>query len=142
MIPLLDWIPRKTLVLALGLSAGITIGSLVLTPVVIARMPADYFQAQRWRSPPSGSRRPHPLLHFTVTALKNLLGASLVLAGAAMIVLPGQGLLTLIVGLGLIDFPGKHRLINAVVGRPAVLRSLNWVRTRLHRPPFLAPSMS
>ena len=139
MTPLLDWIPKKTLVLALGLSAGITIGSLALAPLIIARLPADYFQKQR-RGPRSASNGDRPLLHFTITALKNLLGIGLIVAGTAMIVLPGQGLLTLIVGLSLVDFPGKHRLINALVERPVVLRSVNLLRTKLGRPPFATPA--
>ncbi len=139
MIPLLDWIPKKTLVLALGLSAGITIGSLVLAPVIIARLPANHFQEQR-RRPREASNWRYPLLHFTVASLKNLLGVTLIVAGAAMIVLPGQGLLTMVVGLSLVDFPGRHRLINAIAGRPAVLRSLNWIRAKVRRTPFLAPA--
>ena len=139
MIPLLDWIPKKTLILALGLSAGITIGSLVLAPVFIARLPADYFQEQR-RRPREDSRSPLHLLHFTVASLKNLLGVTLVVVGSAMIVLPGQGLLTMVVGLSLVDFPGKQRLVNAIVGRPVVLRSLNWIRAKARKAPFLAPA--
>lgn len=137
MIALLDWIPRKTLVVALGLSAGISIGSLVLAPSVIARLPADYFRDQRRAR--DASRAPRPLLHFTMALLKNLLGGALIVAGAAMIVLPGQGLLTMAIGVGLVDFPGKRRLVNAVVRRPVVLRSLNWVRAKAHKAPFLEP---
>lgn len=139
MIPLLDWFPRKTVWLALGLSAGITIGSLVLAPMIIARLPADYFLEQRQRVR-EDSPSLHPVLHYTVASLKNLLGVTLIVVGAAMVPLPGQGLLTMVVGLGLVDFPGKHRLVNAVVGRPMVLHSLNWIRAKAHQAPFLTPA--
>lgn len=139
MIPLLDWIPQKTLVLALGVSAGITAGSVILAPIIIAQLPADYFQEQP-RRPREESRRAHPLLHYTVASIKNLLGAALIVVGAVMVPFPGQGLLTMIVGLGIVDLPGKHRLVTAIVRRPAVLRSLNWIRAKSHKSAFLAPA--
>ncbi len=140
MFPLTDWIPAKTLVIALGLSTVISIGSVVLAPLVIARLPPDYFQQER--RPRYLARGRRPLLHFMLTALKNLLGIGLILAGAAMILLPGQGLLTMVIGVALIDFPGKSRLVSAIVRRPTVLRSLNWIRAKVHKPPFLVPAAS
>jgi hypothetical protein len=138
MRPLIDLLPAKTLVAALGLSAVISIASLALAPLAIARLPADYFQQDRPpRRRPEGRR---PLIHFTLTALKNVFGLFLIAAGGAMIVLPGQGLLTMVVGVGLLDFPGKHHIVNAFVRRPLVLRSLNWVRAKAHKPPFAAPA--
>lgn len=139
MIPLLDWIPRKTLVLALGLSAGISIGSLILAPVVIARLPANYF-LERPRHPRETSWDPRRPLHFALAVLKNLLGVALIVIGVAMVPFPGQGLLTMVVGIGLVDFPGKQRLSNAIVRRPMVLRSLNWVRIKARKAPFSAPA--
>ena len=43
--------------------------------------------------------------------LRNAVGLVLVTAGLAMLVLPGQGIITLLVGIILMDFPGKHRLV-------------------------------
>lgn len=139
MIPLLDWIPRRTVVLALGLSAGITLGSLFLAPLAIARLPADYFLERRQRAP-EDSRSPYPVIHYTVVSLKNLLGVALLVVGTAMVPFPGQGLLTMVVGLSLVDFPGKHHLVTAVGRSPVVLRSLNWFRARAHKAPFLTPA--
>jgi hypothetical protein len=138
MIPLLDWIPPQSLVVALGLSTVISIASLLLAPIAIARLPPDYFVEDQ----PSRkvARGRHPLRHATLAALKNALGVSLIIAGAALLVLPGQGLLTMVVGVGLLDFPGRHRLVNALVHRPLVLRTLNWVRAKAHSPPFVAPA--
>ncbi|MFO8032450.1 MAG: PGPGW domain-containing protein [Desulfohalobiaceae bacterium] len=73
--------------------------------------------------------------------LKNLLGIVLVLAGLAMLVLPGQGLLSIILGLALTNFPGKFKLQRRLVGYPSVLNSLNWLRRRFGRPSFLAPEV-
>jgi hypothetical protein len=53
-----------------------------------------------------------------------------------MLVLPGQGVLTLCVSLFLLDFPGKRRLERRILGYPPVLHALNRLRTRAGQPPF------
>src|SRR4051812_30124363 len=55
-----------------------------------------------------------------------------------MLVLPGQGVLTIIAGMMLLDFPGRQRLERWLVQRPAVLRSINWRRKRNNRPLLVA----
>jgi hypothetical protein len=62
-----------------------------------------------------------------------------VVAGLVMLVVPGQGLLTLAVGLMLMDFPGKFRLERWLATRGPVWRSLNWLRKRARRPPLERP---
>ena len=71
--------------------------------------------------------------------LKNLLGFTLVLAGVAMIFLPGQGVLTIVVGLGLMNFPGKYKLERRLIRIPAVHLSINWMRKQGHKKPLLVP---
>lgn len=114
------------------------IGSLVLTvvlvPVVVVRLPADYFVASRKQA-----RQHRTPLAWCARIGKNLLGAVFVLAGIAMLVLPGQGLLTILIGLLLVEFPGKRRLELAVVRRPAIRRFLDRLRQRHGRAPFLVP---
>ena len=56
-----------------------------------------------------------------------------------MLVLPGQGVLTIVIGLLLMEFPGKTRLERWLVGRPSVLEFVNRMRTRRGRPPLQAP---
>jgi hypothetical protein len=68
--------------------------------------------------------------------LKNLLGLVLVLAGIAMMLLPGQGLLTVFVGLLLLEFPGKHRLERRLIGWGPIYRAINRLRRRAGRPPL------
>ena len=70
---------------------------------------------------------------------KNLLGAALMLLGILMLFTPGQGLLTLLVGLLLMNFPGKYRLERTLVARPGIFRSLNWLRRRRGAEPFELP---
>ncbi len=107
-------------------------------PWVVARLPPDYFnQAHRavWRS--SGEE---PWFALVLGGLKNLVGAVLVLLGVIMLVTPGQGLLTLLVGLLLMNFPGKYQLERWLVGRRGVLPALNWMRRRGGHPPFDPPT--
>ena len=137
-----DWLRGyETMLWWLGaLSIVMFVASLVALPLIVVRIPADYFA----RDPRSGSRRsgqstgPHLLGRLG----KNLLGIVLVLAGVGMLVLPGQGILTILIGLMLMDFPGKRALEQRLVQQPSVLRAINWMRAKAHRPPLEIPRSS
>ncbi len=110
------------------------IGSLLALPWVIGRLPADYFAHERrppslWADRPAASR-------LALRLGKNVLGVMLLLAGAAMLVAPGQGLLTILVGFVLIDFPGKYRLERRVASVRRVRRGLDWMRRRRGKAPL------
>jgi hypothetical protein len=68
--------------------------------------------------------------------LKNLFGAILVLAGLSMLLLPGQGILTILVGLMFLDFPGKFAMERRLVRQRPVITAINWMRRRANRPPL------
>lgn len=122
----------------LGLLSVVTfIGSLVAVPWLIGRMESDYF-LNHWHQVEERQRR-HPLLAFAILVLRNGFGLALVVAGLAMLVLPGQGLLTLIIGIGLMDFPGKRHLLNRLSRIPQVQRGLNWIRRRRGKDEFIFP---
>lgn len=114
---------------------------LVLSPVVVGwavvRLPVDYFSAGRRQ--PVAFLEGHPLLRLVVLVGKNLVGVLLVAAGVLMLFVPGQGLLTIVMGVLLVDFPGKFRLERWLVTRPAVWRSINWLRVRAGREVFRRP---
>ena len=108
------------------------VGTLAIVPLLVIRIPADYFQE-------SGRHRVNQhgrsgLVHLLLIALKNLAGAVLILLGIMMLVLPGQGLLTILIGLLLMNFPGKYRLERWLVSREPVLHSVNWLRSRRNKP--------
>ena len=65
-----------------------------------------------------------------------MLGAIFIVAGIAMIFLPGQGAITILIGITLTDFPGKYRLERWLVTRRPILRSINWLRERRGHPPL------
>lgn len=129
-----DWLARHQMLLVwLGvLSIASLLLAALLLPVVIVRLPADYFV------------REHHIGHGRRSGLdwlwhlgKNLLGAIFLLAGIAMLVLPGQGLLTILFGILLLDLPGKRRLERAIVARPGILAVVNRMRQRRGKPPIV-----
>lgn len=127
------WFQGHTTLLA-WLFAG-SIASLalcaVLLPIVVVRLPADHFSRRRPVAP-----WPRTVWNWLWHVAKNLLGAAFLLAGFAMLFLPGQGLLTMLIGLLLLDFPGKRGLERRLVARPSILRMLNAMRARRGRPPL------
>lgn len=82
--------------------------------------------------PPSGRL-------FSLRLLKNLVGWVLILAGILMVLLPGQGVITIIMGLVLSDFPGKYKLERRLAGNHRVLSGINWIRRRSGHPPLAPP---
>lgn len=122
---------------ASGLSLLATIATLVGVPWVVVRLPEDYFSRPRrevWRL--SSSR---PVAGLTLAIVKNLLGLVLVVLGLIMLLTPGQGLATVLIGLLLMNFPGKFRLQRWLVSRGGVMKGLNWLRLRRGKPPFDTP---
>lgn len=123
---------REVWLLGVG-SAVMLVVSAVLIPFLIVRLPADFYAEENHR------RRlfeNEPLVRVAFLAVKNALGALLLVAGLAMLVLPGQGILTILAALALLDFPGKRRLEMRILHRPAILRSINWLRLRAGREPL------
>lgn len=130
---MLDWLNNHPgLLWSLGIASVVMfIASVLLIPAIIVRIRADYFAHDT--RPPARFAHLTPPLRMLLHVLKNLLGIVLTLAGIAMLVLPGQGLLTLIIGFFLLDFPGKYRFECWLVARKFIHRPLNWLRHRANR---------
>jgi len=135
----MDWQAHwQAIILWAGLlSLLLGVLTLLAVPWVITRLPADYFS--RARRDPLRQQARRPLVALLFTLLKNALGLVLAALGIIMLVTPGQGLLTLLVGLLLMNFPGKYRLERWLVSRPGLLRGMNWLRRRSGKEPLLAP---
>jgi hypothetical protein len=122
---------------AAGLAFTVTTAVLSLLAVgfFLARLPADYFVNPATRQRVEGR---HPVLHVLVVVGRNLLGYFLIALGIVMSLpgVPGQGLLTVLIGVMLIDFPGKLRLEKWLIGRRGVLAGVNKVRAKLGKPPL------
>lgn len=126
------WVDSGTAGLVLGVSLGMLIVGALVAPIIIVRMPADYFV----RSPGGERESKAGITRTVMRVLKNVLGFLLVLAGLAMLVLPGQGILTLLIGISLLNFPGKRRFQQRLLRIHAVERVVQAIRHRAGRPPL------
>ncbi|MCA9592281.1 MAG: hypothetical protein KC776_03195 [Myxococcales bacterium] len=117
-----------------GVSVLFLLASLIGIPWLVARLPADYF-VRRHTLPPPGALR-HDYLRLAWRVARNAFGVLLLLAGIAMLVLPGQGIVTIIVSLVFLSFPGKRRMLRKLVSRPRVLAAMNSLRRRAGREPL------
>ena len=128
--------PRDVALGVLVFAATLAI-SLAIVGFVLTRLPSNYFTAEAvvaWAHLPAWQRT-------TARVGKNLLGVILVVVGFALSIpgVPGQGILTILIGIILVDFPGKRRFERRIVGMPRVLLTCNRLRARFGRAPFVPP---
>jgi hypothetical protein len=131
---ILDWLQTHTSVLWwLGALSGLTFfGTLIVIPILVVRIPADYFTcAYRY------AHAHHGAWYYCGLVVKNAFGLLFILTGIAMLVLPGQGVLTILIGIMLMNFPRKRALELRIVQQPTVLRALNWMRANAKRPALI-----
>ena len=119
----------------LGLPAFVL--SLLALPLLVAFMPADYFV--RAEPGPESWRSRHPATRLVARIAKNCLGLLLVAAGAIMLFAPGQGVLTILLGLWFLDVPGKRSIERRLLASRPLRRALDGIRRRVGRPPLQFP---
>jgi hypothetical protein len=109
--------------------------SLVLFAAIVVFLPPRYF-VQEGRS--FWVKR-QPLVRWLGIIGKNFLGLVIIAIGILLSLpgIPGQGLLTMLIGVMLLDIPGKRQLMRAVVRRPRMLQPLNRLRSWFGRPPLV-----
>jgi len=136
---MIDWIHSHANLMwwLVAISALTFVTSVIAVPWMLVRIPARYFMSTKHEHPWADR---HPLIRHSFVIGKNLLGIVFVVLGLAMLILPGQGILTILAGLVLLDFPGKHRVLLWTISRPAVLKSVNWIRGRAHHEPLVVPT--
>lgn len=107
--------------------------SLAIVSIIMVKIPPDYFKEDRPRDLWAGRSSAVRILGAVV---KNVLGVLLVALGIIMSIpgVPGQGILTILLGIMLLDFPGKRRLEYKLVSRPQVLKTINKLRHRFGKP--------
>ncbi len=118
----------------IGISTFAFIATLIAVPVFVIQIPPDYFS--RETRPETAWERQHSVVRTLGVLIKNMLGIILILMGIAMLILPGQGLLTIAVGLMVVDFPGKYRLERWLVSRVSVINGMNLLRKRFGKEPL------
>ena len=134
---MIEWLQsNETVIWWLVVSSVITfVLSLILVPMMVVRIPADYFSYKK-RHPKRPERYP-PVVRVILLVIKNVVGVVLVMAGILMLVLPGQGLFTMFVGILMMNFPGKYKLERWIVERGPILKSINWMRKRAGHEPLM-----
>jgi NosR/NirI family transcriptional regulator, nitrous oxide reductase regulator len=118
-------------------SIALFVGSIIAVPWLVARIPPDYFMPKA--NGQNEFRQQHPTASLWWRLLKNVLGVVLLLAGVAMLILPGQGLLTILLGVMLVNFPGKRSLELFIIRRPSISRGVAWIRRRSGRDALQIP---
>lgn len=110
--------------------------SIAVVTLVLVKLPANYFHSSHARE---FLVERHPVLRALGIFVKNLLGLVLVGFGVVMSLpgVPGQGVLTILLGIMLLDFPGKRSLEAYIVGRPRVRVAVNALRARFDKPPLM-----
>ena len=117
---------------------AIFIVSFVVTTAVtvwfVVRLPADYFVRSNQHELASRASASY----WFRFVLRNLLAVALVGLGMVLSLpgIPGQGILTILLGIMISDFPGKERLERKIVSYPKVLEALNRLRERFGKPPL------
>jgi hypothetical protein len=126
---------HETLLLWLAaVSLLVLIASILLIPWIVTKIPSDYFthpkrQKYLWSDQPK-------IVRYLFIFLKNILGAMLVLGGITLLFLPGQGIVTMMIGLLIMDFPYKYKVETWIIKHPVVLKSINRLRKRAKQRPL------
>lgn len=132
-----QYVSTETLIWLTALSIVLFVGTLIAIPFILVRLSADYFDV---RVPRPWMQNHHPVLRVAGHIVKNVLGAVFVFAGLLMLFLPGQGVLTMLIGISMLDFPGKRKIEAKLIGQPTVLGVINNMRKKCGKPPLvLAP---
>jgi hypothetical protein len=128
-----SWISKEMWVGLIMFSVIAFVGTLIAIPAILIRLPPDYFKNHHHKP---WFANHHPVIRTLGLLIKNIAGIIFLLAGIAMLFLPGQGLLTMLLGVLFIDFPGKHRLEQKLIQHPQVLKAINAFREKAGKPPF------
>lgn len=115
------------------LSLAISFGAIAL---VMVKIPAEYFSSNY--NPQFMTGKPW-MVRWGAVILKNILGAFLVLLGIALSLpgVPGQGFLTILLGIIMLDIPGKRPIEARIIKRPSVRDAINKLRKRYNKPPLI-----
>ena len=117
--------------LIVTVSALIFILSLIFTPFLVSKIPHDYFT-----NPQYHKLEIKHFGHLIAVVIRSFLGLLLVFLGLVMLFTPGQGILAIIVGLFLMEFPGKKRLEHKIIENEITFKALNWMREKFKQPPL------
>lgn len=110
--------------------------SIAIVSFVMVKIPENYFHSDYEHHFLSEK---HIVLRWTGIVLKNIIGIFLILIGIVMTFpgVPGPGVLTILIGLIMIDIPGKRKAEALIIKRPTILTAVNNLRLRYKKPPLV-----
>jgi hypothetical protein len=115
------------------LSFFIFIFSLVSIKWLVALIPIDYFVYKK----NSKFKTKYPFTWLISMIIKNIIGYLLIVGGILMLVLPGQGLFTIFIGLMMSNYPGKYYIEKKIIAIPSILKTINWLRKQSNKEPII-----
>ena len=124
------------ILIGFGLFAGSLIFSFLCIGIVMVKIPENYFSTHYQQDFMPGSSW---AVRWGAVIAKNVFGVFLILLGLVLSLpgVPGQGILTILLGLIMIDIPGKRPLEARIIKRPAILSAINDLRARYNKPPLM-----
>jgi len=125
----------RSVLIGASLFVGSFLANLAIVSLILVKLPADHFSKNRKTKFWSG---PRPWLHALKVIGKNIGGLLLVALGVVLSLpgIPGQGLLTILLGVMLLDFPGRDRLEQKLLSKPSIVNTINSLRGRFKKPPL------
>jgi len=122
----------QDIIISISIISGVLfIASIIFIPTFIKKMPVDYFINKSYHQIKINSFK-----DFIIFSIKNIIGFILVLAGIIMLFTPGQGIISIIIGLFLMQFKGKYKLEKKLINNDISFKALNWIRAKRNKPPF------
>ena len=123
----------KSYIFWLGvISFAIFVFSLLSIKWLVALIPSDYFIDKK----SSKFKSKFPVTWLVSMIIKNLIGYVLIIGGILMLVLPGQGLFTIFIGLMMSNYPGKYSIERKFIAIPSVLKTIDWLRKKSNQDPL------
>lgn len=119
---------KEVFLLIMSISIVSLIISILIIPVLLIKMPCDYFMIKHIDYVKNRVR--HPILRFIIHLIKNSLGTIFLLSGIVLLFIPGQGILTILIGVSLLDLPFKRKIEYKIISKPVVLNFVNRIRRR------------
>jgi hypothetical protein len=139
---MMNWLSDLWASMTLGnvlLGVGLFLASLLISfaaiAIVMVKIPANYFSTHYKQDFLPNSPW---LVRWSAVILKNILGLFLIALGIVLSLpgVPGQGILTILLGLIMVDIPGKRPIEAKIIQRPTVLTAINKLRAKYNKPPL------
>ena len=124
------------ILLGVGLFLGSLTFSFLSIGIVMVKIPENYFSSHYQQDFMPGSPW---IVRWGAVVAKNIFGFLLVILGIILSLpgVPGQGILTILLGLIMLDIPGKRPLEARIIRRPTILSAVNDLRARYNKPPLV-----